>query len=318
MSGDKCIKSIGESKSDYEIVCMIAEKLGLLKKYTGGKTVEEWLKLSYKHSGMEKFLSYEEFMKNGYYVLPTDPDWKKIPAGLKEFCDDPDNHPLKTPSGKIEFYSQNLAKYFPDDEERPPVPHWIEKGKSHDERISSKRAKKYPLIIMSNHGRWRVHAQCDDITWTREIQTCKVMGSDGYKYEPLWINPEDAAKRNIKTGDVVSVYNERGVVLGGAYVTERMMPGTVYMDHGARYDPIVPGEIDRGGAINTITPHNLTSKNATGMVVSSFLVEVKKTDLDTLRSKYPEAFERPYQADAGLRMERVLEKNKQPEKIKIQ
>jgi hypothetical protein len=87
-----------------------------------------------------------------------------------------------------------------------------------------------------------------------------------------------------------------------------MMPGTVYMDHGARYDPIVPGEIDRGGAINTITPHNLTSKNATGMVVSSFLVEVKKADLEALRNKYPEAFARPYQADAGLRMERVLAK----------
>jgi trimethylamine-N-oxide reductase (cytochrome c) len=136
------------------------------------------------------------------------------------------------------------------------------------------------------------------------------MGPDGYKYEPLWINPADAAARKIRNGDVVRVYNERGIVLGGAYVTERMMPGVVYMDHGARYDPIVPGKIDRGGAINTITPHNLTSKNATGMVVSSFLVEVKKADLDVLRSKYPEAFERPYQADAGLRMERVLDKNK--------
>jgi trimethylamine-N-oxide reductase (cytochrome c) len=78
------------------------------------------------------------------------------------------------------------------------------------------------------------------------------------------------------------------------------MPGVVYMDHGARYDPIVPGELDRGGAINTITPHNLTSKNATGMVVSSFLVEVESVNLDDLRKKYPEAFKRKYHADAGL------------------
>ena len=61
-----------------------------------------------------------------------------------------------------------------------------------------------------------------------------------------------------------------------------------------RYDPIVPGELDRGGAINTITPHNITSKNATGMVVSSFLVEVGKVNLEELRKKYPEAFKRPY------------------------
>ena len=48
------------------------------------------------------------------------------------------------------------------------------------------------------------------------------------------------------------------------------------MDHGARLDPIVPGKIDRGGAINTITPLNTISKNAFGMTVTSFLVEVEK------------------------------------------
>ena len=36
-------------------------------------------------------------------------------------------------------------------------------------------------------------------------------------------------------------------VLAGAYVTERIMPGAVGMDHGAKFDPIVPGEFDRGG-----------------------------------------------------------------------
>jgi hypothetical protein len=86
------------------------------------------------------------------------------------------------------------------------------------------------------------------------------------------------------------------------------MPGVVYMDHGARYDPIVPGELDRGGAINTITPHNITSKNATGMVVSSFLVEVEGVNLDVLRKQYPGAFRRPYHPDSGLRWERALDR----------
>jgi anaerobic selenocysteine-containing dehydrogenase len=304
----KCVEPVGESKSDYEIVCMIAEKFGLLDKYTGGKTAEEWLKYYYKNSGIQDMITYDEFEENGYVVVPTDPDWKKQPAGMKGFYDDPDRHPLSTPSGRIEFYSQNLAKHFPEDKERPPVPHWIEKGESHDERLSSERAKKYPLLLMSNHGRWRVHAQCDDISWTREIPTCKVKGPDGYNYEPLWMNPVDAAGRGIKNGYVVKIYNERGVVLGGAYVTERLMPGVVYMDHGARYDPMVPGKLDRGGAINTITPHNTTSKRATGMAISSFLVEVEEVNLDELQKKYAEAFKRPYHAGAGLRMERVLNK----------
>ncbi len=308
LQGGKCIEPVGESVSDYEAVCMIAEKFGLLEKYTGGKTAEEWVRIVFENSGIQDMITFEEFQEKGYFVVPTDPDWKEFKTGMSEFRDDPDNHPLKTPSGKIEFYSQGLAEHFPDDKERPPVPHWIEKGESHDERLSGERAKKYPLLLMSNHGRWRVHAQCDDISWTREAPTCKVTGPDGYKYEPLWIHPADAAARGIIDGDVINVYNERGAVLGGAYVTERMMPGVVYMDHGARYDPIIPGELDRGGAINTITPHNITSKNATGMVVSSFLVEVAGINLDELRKQHPEAFKRPYHAGAGLRLERALDK----------
>ena len=224
-----------------------------------------------------------------------------------EFYKDPVKNPLTTPSGKIEFESKALAKHFPDDNERPPVPHWVEKSDFHDERVSSERAKKYPLLCQSNHPRWRVHAQLDDITWFHEIETSKIRGMDGYLYEPVWIHPSEAAKRDIKNGEIVKVFNERGAVLCGAYVTERIMPGVAYVDHGARYDPIIPGELDRGGAINTITPHNITSKNAAGMATNGFLVEVEKIDLDLLRKKYPVAFKRPYDMAAGLSLDRVME-----------
>ena len=161
----------------------------------------------------------------------------------------------------------------------------------------------FPLLLMSNHGRWRTHAQCDDITWTREIPTCKVHGFDGYKYEPCWLNPKDAAARGIKDGDVVKMFNERGIVLAGARVWERMMPGVVYIDHGARHDPISP-KIDRGGAINAISPHGLTSKNACGQATSGYLIEVQKVageDWDKWRREmYPEAFARPYDHAAGF------------------
>lgn len=310
MREGKCIVPIGESKSDYEIACLVAEKLGVLEDYTEGKTIEEWMKTGFETSGVQNMITYEELEEKGYWVIPTDPDWKKYPAGLKPFYDDPEKNPLPSPTGKVEFESTNLKKHFPDDPERPPVPHWIEKGESHDESLNSGRAKMYPLLICSNHPRWRIHSQHDDITWLREIPTCKVTGSDGYQYEPLWINPKDAEKRGIRSGNVVKIFNERGTVLGGAYVTERIMPGVVYMDHGARYDMIVPGELDRGGAINTISPHNTTSKNATGMATSGYLVEVEQAGLGELRKKYPEAFNRPYRQGAGLRMERVLDRGK--------
>jgi trimethylamine-N-oxide reductase (cytochrome c) len=177
---DQCIEPIGESRSDYEVVCMIAERLGLLKEYTDNKSVQEWMKEGFDKSGIQNAISWEDFKEKDYYVIPIDKDWKKYPAGLRGFWEDPEKNPLKTPSGKIEFYSQNLAKHFPDDEERPPVPHWIEKGIGHDESLSSERSKKYPLLLMSNHGRWRVHANHDDISWIRELPTCKIKGPDGY------------------------------------------------------------------------------------------------------------------------------------------
>ena len=82
------------------------------------------------------------------------------------------------------------------------------------------RAKRYPLLMVSNHGKWRVHAEHDDISWLREIPMCKFSGPDGYLYEPVWINPQDANARGINDGDIVKIYNERGTVLGGARVTK--------------------------------------------------------------------------------------------------
>ena len=306
---EQCIEPLGDSMSDYEIVCMIAERLGLLDKVTEGKTIQEWIRYGFDNSGAKELISYEEWKKTGYYISPTNPEARvpvKRRTPIQGFYEDPEKNPLKTPSGKIEFCSQNLAKHFSDDKERPPVPHWIPYGESQQESLLCERARKYPLLTVSNHGRWRVHANLDDISWFREIETCKVKGPDGYFYEPLWINPKDAGERGIKNGDIISIYNERGIILGGAYVTERIMPGAVSMDHGARYDPIVPGEIDRGGAVNTLTPRNTISKNATGMVCAGFLVEVELADLDGLRRKYPEAFNRPYHPSAGLHRERVL------------
>ena len=52
-----------------------------------------------------------------------------------------------------------------------------------------------------------------------------------------------AAMRDIASGDIVKVFNERGAVLGrGAYVSRThhaLVP--CRMDHGARADFIVPG-----------------------------------------------------------------------------
>jgi trimethylamine-N-oxide reductase (cytochrome c) len=295
----RCIEPLGESKSDYEVVCMIAERLGLLEEYTDGKSVEDWIKLGFEHSGVAELISFEEWKENGYYVIPTDPEWDKDKPGYREFYEDPEKHPLQTPTGKLEFYSQSLAEHFPDDEERPPSPKWIPYGETHQESLLCERAKDYPLLVVSNHPRWGVHANHDDISWFREISTCKIKCADGYQYQPVWINPSDAAERGINQGDVVKIFNERGEVLAGAFLTERIMPGAISIDHGAKYDPIVPGELDRGGAINTIVADKLTSKNCTGMATCGILAEVERVELGAMMRKHSAAFERPFHPAAG-------------------
>ena len=194
----QAVRPIGESKSDYGIICEIARKLGMEEVVTEGKSLEEWIKWTYENLGLHDVISWEDFLEKEYFVFPTAKDWEKDSPGHRLFYEEPEKNPLPTPTGKLEFYSERLAQNFPGDEERPPIPKWIEKGPWHDERISGERAKKYPLLQMSNHGRWRMHAQCDDISWTREIPTCKVKGWDEYMYEPLWLHPETAEERGIR------------------------------------------------------------------------------------------------------------------------
>ena len=117
------------------------------------------------------------------------------------------------------------------------------------------------------------------------------------------MHPSTAIERGIKHGDIVKVYNERGTVLCGAYVTERLIPNAIYVDHGSRFDPIEAETLDRGGAVNLITPHNNISKYATGMVVSGFLVQAAKVtdkEMAEWKARYPESFDRKIDEACGV------------------
>lgn len=301
-SEPRCIEPIGESKSDFEAVAEVAKKLGIYERFSEDKIDEEWIREGFEGSGVKEMIGWEEFKEKGYFVVPTAPDWEQDPVGMVKFAEDPVANPLETKTGKIEFYATQLAERFPDDPERPPVPHWMPFGDSQSESRLSPGAKKYPLLLVSNHSKWRVHAQHDDISWIREIPMCKVRGPDGYLYEPVWINPQDAAARGIADADIVRIYNERGTTLAGARVTERIMPGAVSQDHGARHDPI-DTKLDRGGSNNFLSPPGLVSKNCLGAVTSGFLVDVDKIDLEEWKNKFPGSFARKFDSASGSIMD---------------
>ena len=88
------------------------------------------------------------------------------------------------------------------------------------------------------------------------------------------------------------------------------MPGAVSVDHGARVDWIIPGELDRGGAINLISPGGLTSRNAGGQATSGYLVEVEKVtmaQMEEWQKQYPEVFAREDDPSSGLRFNAWVE-----------
>jgi trimethylamine-N-oxide reductase (cytochrome c) len=331
------VEPVGEAKSDSEAVLAIAEKLGLkealLQNYAYGvlasvadtqkgkivddqPTADELPKLedfgepsiptikkfAYHISGLAEQLPYDEFLERGYIPAPFVDGWENDTIGLRPFAENPDANPLETPTGKIEFYSTGLAQNFPDDEQRPPVPHWIAESDQHKDRLFSERGQDYPFLLVTNHPRFRHHANLDDVSWLREIDMCKVKGPDGYLYEPVWINPLDARPRGLKEGDIVKVYNERGATLGGIRITERIIPRAISQDHGARVDSIIdgPGGLDRGGANNLFAPSATTSQNAPGEVTNSYLVNIEKVDVFELAKLYPEAFSRAYDPGEGL------------------
>ncbi len=90
-------------------------------------------------------MTFDEFKQKQYYPFPTLGEWEDMPVGLSQFHDDPEGHPLTTPSGKLEYYSTALADIFPDDEIRSPVPKWVEEGDGHEERIDSGSCARVPL-----------------------------------------------------------------------------------------------------------------------------------------------------------------------------
>lgn len=298
---------VGESKSDFEIACELGERFGVREQIDMGMTQAEWHKFGFDQSRLGEEISWEEWNERGFYFPKQDPQADNYPHGMRQFYEDPEQFPLDTPTGKLEFWSEALATNFPDDFERTPMARWItggpkSEGWHHDESLWGERCKDYPLLLVANPGKWRVHVQGDDIKWFREIETCKVRGKDGYMYEPCWLNPVDAEARGIQNGDIVKVFNDRGIILTGARISERVIPGAIVVNKGSRVDPIAP-HIDRGGAANLISPTNQVSKHCRGFAVSGYLVEAGKVtdeEYDGWKADYPDAFERDYDPAIGI------------------
>lgn len=264
----KAIEPLFESKSDFWIYSEIARRLGCEKEFNFGLSEEEWIRRIYDSAAREaehlglRLPSFEKFWSQGVLLYPK-PEVRTYVA-FEDFRFDPKSHPLRTESGKIQIFSPTIDSYGYKD--CLGHPSFLAPQESLNTEPLAGR-----LALVSGKSELRLHSQTDG---TSEAQTENVSGR-----EPIWIHPKNAKERSIVDGDIVLVKNERGELLAGAVVTDKVREDVVAIRHGAWFDPQFSCDgqnIDAHGNPNTLTPDVPTSQLACGNVASTALVTVEK------------------------------------------
>lgn len=245
---NRAVASQGESKSHFEISQALADKLGV--KDWHQKPADDWLKEVV--DGCAALPEYAVFQPRGLHKL----NLERPIVCFEDRVKDPANHPFKTPSGKIEIYSQALADAA--DPLLPPIPKYIETW----ENLNDPLTGKYPLQMVTTHTSRRAHTQFENLPWLRELYP-----------QAVSLHPADADARGIRDGDTVRVFNDRGEMLIRARLTQRIIPGVVDVPQGAWYNPDASG-IDRGGCANVLSRDVISPGGA--FPSNTALVEVAK------------------------------------------
>jgi len=154
-----------------------------------------------------------------------------------------------TPSGKIEFASEEAARLWGVD----AVPEYVPLDEGHESSLASR----YPLQLLSCKTRDRIHSQFGNLDWVQEIE----------RPHRLDMHPVDAAARGLSEGDEAIVWNDRGRIALAVRLDEGLRPGVVHVLEGRCHN----GDPD----INQLTDAGVTDINH-GATFYECLVEVAR------------------------------------------
>lgn len=260
------VEPYGEARDDYAIFADLAERLGARQAFTEGRSVRQWLEHLYEPTRIELAAqglpapSFQEFWAGEGFELPQLPD---DGGRLRKFREDPAGHPLPTPTGKLEIFSETIAGFGEAD--CPGHPTWL--GPTNVPNKAS------PYVLVANQPRTRLHSQFD---FGGHSSEAKHRGR-----EVASMHPADAAARGIADGDIIRISNERGACLAGVRISDGIRQGVVQLPTGAWYDPADPTEgksLCVHGNPNVLTRDVGTSALAQGCTGQLTTVQVERFD----------------------------------------
>ncbi|NIQ40395.1 MAG: molybdopterin-dependent oxidoreductase [Proteobacteria bacterium] len=191
------IKPVGESKSNLEVFRLLAETMGF-EETCFSDSEEDII-----HQALQKDDPYMagitfEGLSSGH------PRRLNIPKPFLPF-----ENGFPTPSGKVEFYSETLArKGFPPVATHVPTREGCESVQTGD---------KFTLHCITPPAHSFLNTTFGVSDRLRRIE----------KRPTLRIHPTDAKPRKIRSQDLVRVYNDRGAYHCFAQLTKRVVPGVV-------------------------------------------------------------------------------------------
>jgi biotin/methionine sulfoxide reductase len=260
----QALAPVGSSRNDFDIYRELAALGGYEQAFTEGRDEMAWVRHIYESMAQEwrdrghAAPGFEAFWRRSYAEIPE-------PARpfvlFEEFRRDPQANPLRTPSGRIELYSEKIAGFGYAD--CPPHPAWLAPA----EWLGASEAARWPLHLLTPQPAGKLHSQMDGGRASVEL---KIQGR-----EALRISPADAASRGIGQHDLVKVYNERGACLAVALIDADLKPGVVALPTGAWFDP-AGEELELHGNPNVLTMDAGTSRLTQGSSAQSALVEVAR------------------------------------------
>ena len=191
-------------------------------------------------------VTLQEMKTNGIYQVTRTPGDNLGYIAHAAFRQDPAANPLKSKSGKLEIYCQDIVDFVKNSgfTQIQPIPTYNPSVEGYEATYSdwtNKVKGDYPLQLVTFHYRRRSHSIFDSVPWLRELFP-----------QEFWMNSVDAKKLGLAAGDAVKVSSLHGVVLRRVFLTNRITPGVVAMGEGAWAQVDEVSGIDMAGATNTL------------------------------------------------------------------